>query len=385
MLEHFENYPFEKLRTLLAHSIQPNDRDIFALTIGEPQFPTPQNIIESWRNNAFLLNKYPKSSGENELKDAQLDFIRKRFALELTYGQIIPTFGTREVLFNFPQFYLFGKEKPVIAYPNPFYQIYEGAAIASKARVIHMNLTSENHFTPCLTQKELQEVDLVILNSPNNPTGRILELSSLTQWVHKALEYDFVLLNDECYSEIYENSPPPSILQASIQAGNHNFKNILALNSISKRSSAPGLRSGFIAGDEHILKAYQLYRTYLGCALPLPLQKAAATAWSDMQTPESIRKIYARNLALAKEVLELDERDIAPYTFYVWLKVDDDVRFCKFAYERMGVLTLPGSFLGRNGMGSGYVRIALVHDNEMTKKALFALKSAIVSYQKECV
>ncbi|WP_276890329.1 succinyldiaminopimelate transaminase [Helicobacter japonicus] len=385
MLNQFESYPFEKLRVLLAYSSPPSNDEIFTLTIGEPQFPTPQNIIESWQNNAPLLNKYPKSSGEDELKDAQLNFINKRYNLTLTTSQIIPTFGTREVLFNFPQFYLFGKANPTIAYPNPFYQIYEGAAIASKSHIILMNLTEDNHFTPSLTPQELQNVDLVILNSPNNPTGRVLPLQSLTEWVKQALEYNFVIINDECYSEIYENTPPPSILQASIQANNPQFKNILALNSISKRSSAPGLRSGFVAGDEEILKSYNLYRTYLGCALPLPLQKAAAVAWNDMQTPESIRHIYAKNLALAREILELNEAQIAPYTFYVWLKVDNDERFCKFAYEKMGVLTLPGSYLGRESQGKDYVRIALVYDNETTKRALFALKKAIQLYKEEYV
>ncbi|WP_276896176.1 succinyldiaminopimelate transaminase [Helicobacter japonicus] len=385
MLNQFESYPFEKLRVLLAYSSPPSNDEIFTLTIGEPQFPTPQNIIESWQNNAPLLNKYPKSSGEDELKDAQLNFINKRYNLTLTTSQIIPTFGTREVLFNFPQFYLFGKANPTIAYPNPFYQIYEGAAIASKSHIILMNLTEDNHFTPSLTPQELQNVDLVILNSPNNPTGRVLPLQSLTEWVKQALEYNFVIINDECYSEIYENTPPPSILQASIQANNPQFKNILALNSISKRSSAPGLRSGFVAGDEEILKSYNLYRTYLGCALPLPLQKAAAVAWNDMQTPESIRHIYAKNLALAREILELNEVQIAPYTFYVWLKVDNDERFCKFAYEKMGVLTLPGSYLGRESQGKDYVRIALVYDNETTKRALFALKKAIQLYKEEYV
>lgn len=381
VLHQFQSYPFEKLKTLIADITPPQNTEIFTLTIGEPQFPTPQNIVESWQNSAPLLNKYPKSSGEDKLKNAQLHFIKNRYGLQLTHQQIIPTFGTREVLFNFPQFYLFGKRNPTIAYPNPFYQIYEGAAIASKANIILMNLSNENHFTPSLTPTQLEKVDLVILNSPNNPTGRALDLESLTQWVYMALEYDFVLMNDECYSEIYERTPPPSILEASIKANNPNFKNILMLNSISKRSSAPGLRSGFIAGDESILKAYSLYRTYLGCALPLPLQYAATTAWNDMQTPESIRHIYAKNLALAREILNL--QDIAPYTFYVWLQVDDDEAFCKFAYEKMGVLTLPGSYLGREGQGKGYVRIALVHDNQTTTRALYALKEAIERYKEE--
>lgn len=382
MLHQFESYPFEKLRTLLSNSTPPQDSEIFTLTIGEPQFPTPQNIVESLQHNAPLLNKYPKASGEDYLKDAQLHFIKQRYKISLTYQHIIPTFGTREVLFNFPQFYLYGKANPTIAYPNPFYQIYEGAAIASKAKVIYMNLTKENDFTPQLTESQLKEVDIVILNSPNNPTGKAMDIHSLTQWVEDALRYDFVILSDECYSEIYSNSPPPSILEAALKANNKDFKNIIALNSISKRSSAPGLRSGFVAGDCEILKAYNLYRTYLGCALPLPLQKAAAVAWEDMQSPESSRKIYAQNLLLAQEILG-KECKIYPYTFYVWLEVGDDEQFCKFAYEKSGVLTLPGSYLGRDNQGKGYVRIALVYDNDTTHKALLKLKEALTLYKKE--
>lgn len=381
MLDTFQSYPFEKLRALLSQSTAPKEKQLFTLTIGEPQFPTPTNIIKAWQDSAPLLNKYPKSSGEDELKRAQLDFIRARFGLELHLGQIIPTFGTREVLFNFPQFYLFGKQTPTIAYPNPFYQIYEGAALAAKAHIVLMNLTQKNNFSPLLSEQELKEVDLVILNSPNNPTGRILDLPSLSEWVQKALEYDFVIINDECYSEIYEHTKPPSILEACIHAGNPTFKNILALNSISKRSSAPGLRSGFIAGDESILAKYNLYRTYLGCALPLPLQKAATIAWRDMHTPESIRHIYAQNLSLAREILSLNKQQLCPYTFYVWLEVGDDEDFCKFAYEKYGVLTLPGSYLGRNSEGKGFVRIALVYDNNATKKALLALKDALHHYK----
>lgn len=383
MLDCFESYPFEKLRALLAQST-PSDETI-TLTIGEPQFPTPQNITESWQANAHLLNKYPLSSGESYLKDSQLEFIARRYSISLSHAQVIPTFGTREVLFNFPQFYLFGKENPVMAYPNPFYQIYEGAAKASKSRVILMNLTSENHFKPSLTPEQLQEIDLVILNSPNNPTGATLSLDELGLWIQNALKYNFIILSDECYSEIYKSTPPPSILEASIQSGNPNFKNIFALNSISKRSSAPGLRSGFIAGDEQILKSYSLYRTYLGCALPLPLQKAAATAWNDMHTPESIRAIYSQNLDLAQKILDLSDTEISPYTFYVWLEVGDDEAFCKFAYEKTGVLVLPGSYLGRENQGKGYVRIALVHDTETTKKALLKLKKALELFKKEVV
>lgn len=379
MLNQFESYPFEKLNVLLDSITPP--KEFYTLTIGEPQFPTPNNVTQAWKDSASLLNKYPKSSGETWLRDSQSQFLRARYALHLTREQIIPTFGTREVLFNFPQFYLFSKQCPTIAYPNPFYQIYEGAAIASRACVKYMNLTRENNFTPSLNEQELKEVDLVILNSPNNPTGRAMSMESLMQWVRDALTYDFVILSDECYSEIYSKDPPPSLLEASIRVGNEDFCNIIVLNSISKRSSAPGLRSGFVAGDSKILKAYSLYRTYLGCALPLPLQKAAAVAWSDEESVKSFRKIYARNLNNARDILGLSADEVTDYTFYLWLHVGDDEAFCKFAYEQAGVLVLPGSYLGREGQGRGYVRVALVYDEEKTKQALYALQNALKLWQ----
>lgn len=382
MLNTFTPYPFAKLNELL-NDIK-STKNVINLTIGEPQFQTPKNIQESWANNASLLNKYPKASGEDWLKDAIITFIKQRYDLQVLPSQIIPTFGTREVLFNFPQFYLHGLDSKVMAYPNPFYQIYEGAAIASNASSVLMPLLESNSFKPHLEKNELEKVKLVILNSPNNPTGAVLEMEDLVWWIQKALEYDFVILSDECYSEIYADKPPHSILEACIKAGNLNFKNILAINSISKRSNAPGLRSGYIAGDETILKQYNLFRTYLGNALPLPLQKAAATAWLDMDSPKISREIYAKNLKLASEILQTS---ISPYTFYAWLKVgnnaDDDIKFCKFLYENVGIKILPGSFLGRNGLGAGFVRIALVYESEITKKALITLKEWLDRFKGE--
>lgn len=369
MLTQFQTYPFEKL-SLLFEGITPR-QEVINLTIGEPRFQTPLPIQEALASHTSLLQKYPKSKGEDYLKEAQLSFIKNRFSLTLTPSQIIPTFGTREVLFNFPQFFLFGESNPCMAYPNPFYQIYEGSALACRAKVFLMPLREDNDFKPSLTKEQLQEVKLVILNSPNNPTGSTLSLDELREWVRLALKYDFVILSDECYSEIYEDTPPHSILQASLLEGNTDFKNILALNSISKRSSAPGLRSGFIAGDEKILKAYGLYRTYCGCAIPLPLQEASKVAWE--LSSEDTRVIYAKNLKIAREIFS--DTPISPYSFYVWLRVGDELEFCKTLYEKEGIILLPGSFLGREGEGSGFVRIALVYEEDIIKKALTTIKT----------
>ena len=362
----FEKYPFEKLNELLKDI--PHPSEVFSLTIGEPQFDTPTFIQEELCKNTKYLNKYPKTAGEEILKLSQRNFVKRRFGVELKENELIPTLGTREVLFNFP---LFFKAKK-IAFPNPFYQIYEGAAKVAGSKIKYLPLTEENNFKNSLNQLDGDE-ELIILNSPNNPTASVMELDELCEWVDYALKNNVVVLNDECYSEIYFDKKPHSILEASIKVGNKNFKNILAINSISKRSSAPSLRSGFIAGDSEILKNYLQFRTYVGCAIPLPLQLAAAKAWDDETYPQIFREKYKRNFDIAKEILGID---IPKATFYIWLKVDDDIEFTKNAYKR-GVKVMPGRYMGREGAGIGYVRIALVYDEEKTEKALKIIKDLL--------
>ncbi|KLD98938.1 succinyldiaminopimelate transaminase [Aliarcobacter butzleri] len=372
----FEKYPFEKLNELLK-DVVPNEKyELSVLTIGEPKFETPQFIQDKLKETSSLLRKYPSTIGEPFLRESMINFVKNRFNVSLKISQIIPTFGTREVLFNFPQFALFDKKNPVIAFTNPFYQIYEGAAIASRASVIHINLTKENNFKADLSDEELKRCDLVILNFPNNPTSASMDIDELGIWVKKALEFDFILVNDECYSEIYfeENTKPASLLEASIKVGNGEFKNVLVMNSISKRSSAPGLRSGFIAGDETILKDYLQYRTYIGCASPVPLQEAAAVAWNDQNHVAEFRKIYKRNFEIAQEILGIPTPEA---TFYIWLEVENDLEFTKNLYKEKNIKVLPGSFLGRGGLGKEYVRIALVENEEKTKESLKRLKDFI--------
>ena len=378
----FEKYPFERLNELLK-DVTPNSKyELSSLTIGEPQFSTPDFIQNELKESSELLNKYPKSSGENYLKEAMRSFISKRFNVEIQNEEIIPTFGTREVLFNFPQFLLFGKENATIAYPNPFYQIYEGAAIASNAKTIHMDMTKENNFLVTLTVEQMKSADLVILNYPSNPTSATISKQELVKWVENAIKYDFVLINDECYSELYfeESTKPISLLEACIEAGNNTFKNCLVLNSISKRSSAPGLRSGFIAGDKDILKDYMKYRTYVGCALPLPLQKTAALAWNDEEHVEVFRKIYKENFVIAQSILGTE---IPEATFYLWLEVEDELKFTQELYKEENIKVLPGSFLGRNGIGKDYIRIALVENNDKTTKVLTRLNEFMTRYKAQ--
>ena len=372
----FEKYPFERLTELLQDIIPNEKYELSALTIGEPKFETPQFIQDKLKETSSLLKKYPSSIGEPFLRESMINFVKTRFNVSLSMNQIIPSFGTREVLFNFPQFALFNKKNPVIAFTNPFYQIYEGAAIAARAEVIHIDLTKENNFKANLSDEDLKRCDLVIINFPNNPTSASMSIEELGSWVEKALKYDFILVNDECYSEIYfdEKTKPASLLEASLLVGNESFKNILVMNSISKRSSAPGLRSGFIAGDEQILKEYLQYRTYVGCASPVPLQEAAAVAWNDQEHVAGFRKIYKKNFEIANEILGTPIPDA---TFYIWLEVEDELEFTRNLYKEKNVKVLPGSFLGRNGLGKGYIRIALVENEIKTRDVLTRLKDFI--------
>jgi len=363
----FETYPFEKLNQLLENVTPNRNYAPLSLTIGEPQFDTPQFILDAMNDHATLLNKYPKTAGETVLRDGMLTYLQKRFDLTLGNEQIIPTFGTREVLFNFPQFLLHDIESPLMIFPNPFYQIYEGAAKASRADVVYMHLNENNNFQPEVDESVLTEANLVILNSPNNPTSSVMAMEAMKKWVKLALKYEFVLLNDECYADLYLDEAVPSLLNASIAAGNKEFKNILVINSISKRSSAPGLRSGFIAGDATILKEYMVYRTYVGCASPLPLQEAAAVAWADQKHVDGFREKYRKNFEIAKEILHIEAPDA---TFYIWLKVEDEIDYTVKLYERYNLKVIPGSFLGREGEGKGYVRLALVYEADKTKEAL---------------
>ncbi len=370
----FKTYPFEKLNNLLQ-DISPNPNlEPLSLTIGEPQFSTPKFILDKLNSKSHLLNKYPKSSGEPILRKGILTYLKNRFNLELNNSQIIPTFGTREVLFNFPQFLLHNVKNPIMAFTNPFYQIYEGASIASRAKVIYFNLTSQNFFRPKIDEEELSRCHLVIINTPNNPTSSVMLIDELKRWVELALKYNFTLLNDECYIDLYLDKPLPSLLNASIEIGNSSFKNILVVNSISKRSSAPGLRSGFIAGDKDILKEYMRYRTYIGCASPLPLQYASAKAWADQSHVDIFRAKYIKNFQIAKEILGVNP-PLA--TFYIWLEVNNEIEFTKRLYRDYNLKVIPGSFLGRDKQGRGFIRLALVYNEDKTREALKRLKKAL--------
>ena len=390
----FNPYPFERLRSLLD-SCNPSVNGL-NLSIGEPAFPSPQKVVRALQDNAELIRYYP--SLDSMLPEAQIAFVKQRFNVALKETELVPTFGSREVLFNFVHFIFTNNickknNTPTLAFPNPFYQIYEGAQIANHANAIYMSLTAENDFKPKLCKADLQKVSMVILNSPNNPTGQILTKDELMEWVQLALDYDFILVNDECYSEIYKDNAPPSILEACIELGNTTFKNVFAINSISKRLAAPGLRSGFIAGDSKLLQDYRIFRTYVGISMPLTLQKASIIAWQENDYAQIVREKFAKNLTIAQEIF--CDIKILPYTFYIWLCVSNgkkiaskelscDMLFTQELYKQTGHKVLPGSYLGRNGCGMGYVRIALTHEADIMQKTLKEIKACYDSFITQC-
>lgn len=399
----FNPYPFEKLRALLescdtnankTESCKLHSSSGLNLSIGEPAFPSPTKVVQALCDNASLIRYYPTL--DSKLPEVQREFFYKRFNIALKEDELIPTFGSREVLFNFTHFIFTSdickkQNTPTLAFPNPFYQIYEGAQIANHADAIYMPLSEQNNFKPKLLESDLRKVSMVILNSPNNPTGQILNREELMEWAKLALEYDFILVNDECYSEIYKDNAPPSLLEACKAIGNTSFKNSFVINSISKRLSAPGLRSGFIAGDSNILKDYKVFRTYVGISMPLTLQKASIIAWQEDEYAQSIRKKFAKNLEIAQEIFP--NTHVYPYTFYLWLCVANtkhkipkdftsDMLFTQELYKRSGHKVLPGSFLGREKSGMGYVRIALTHEEDIMRKALLDIKECYEDFTK---
>ncbi|VAY86298.1 N-succinyl-L,L-diaminopimelate aminotransferase alternative [hydrothermal vent metagenome] len=367
-------YPFAKLREVLS-GINPNSEyDEIDLTIGEPKFGAPKFIQDILKNNTDSLGKYPKIAGNDILIKSILGFVKKRYDIDVKPEQLCTTLGTKEVCFNFPIYYLYDKQNPTLSFTNPFYPIYEGAGVVSKANIIYIDLNKENNFKPTLSTEDLEKTNLVILNFPNNPTSTILSMKELESWVNLALKYDFFLINDECYSEIYRDVPPPSLLQASLNIGNSKFKNIAVINSLSKRSSTPGIRSGYIIGDERVLVGYKKYRTFVGCAQPEPLQIASASAWSDEEHVREFRNFYNQNFKLAEEILNIT---VPKAGFFLWLYVGDDINFAKTLFQKESIKVLPGSFMGKNNAGKGFVRIALVYKSEIIKSALSRMSKYI--------
>ena len=374
-LELLAAYPFERLARLKAGITPPATLPHIAMSIGEPKHAPPHFVIEALRRELGKLDSYPVTAGLPEMRAACAAWLERRFKIRvLPESMVLPVNGTREALFSFVQAVISTggtQSKPVVAMPNPFYQIYEGAALLAGAEPVFLNTTGGNRFQPDLdavSAEVWKRCEILFLCSPGNPTGAVLSLEFLRHALKLAEKYDFVVASDECYADLYrnENTPPPSLLQAAVADGNTSFERCMVFLSLSKRSSVPGLRSGFVAGDARLIKPYLLYRTYHGCAMPVPTQLASIAAWNDDAHAAANRMLYrekyARVLPILQPVLDVVEPDGA---FYLWPDIHgDDEAFTRDLYATQNLTILPGSYLARNtragNPGRQRVRISLV-------------------------
>ncbi len=368
-------YPFERLRQLLAGTTPPAESRAINLSIGEPKHTPPPFVIEALQQGlSTQLARYPLTKGEPVLREAIAHWLRHRFQLPALdpETEVLPVAGTREALFAFAQAVVDRRERPLVLMPNPFYQIYEGAALLAGAEPYTLPTTAENGFLPDLDavpEEVWRRCQLFYLCSPGNPTGRVAPFDYLQRLLELANRYQFTLAADECYSELYpdEDRPPLGLLQVAAQLGQHDYRHCVVFHSLSKRSNLPGLRSGFVAGDRRLLEPFLLYRTYHGCALSHAVQQASVAAWSDEHHVVANRELYRRKFAaVVPRLTSSFPRLIAPdASFYLWLPIEgDDTLFARQFYQQSRVTLLPGQYLSRsvNGHnpGYGYLRMALV-------------------------
>lgn len=368
-------YPFEKLRALLAGAQPPADKRPIALSIGEPKHRSPGFVARALADNLEQLAVYPTTLGLPALREAIAGWAERRFGLAAgavdPARQVLPVNGTREALFSFTQAVVNRADEGLVVSPNPFYQIYEGAALLAGAQPHYLPCLAENGFNPdfdAVPTDVWQRCQILFLCSPGNPTGALVPLETLKRLIALADEHDFVIAADECYSELYfdEANPPAGLLSACAALGRHDFKRCVVFHSLSKRSNLPGLRSGFVAGDADILKAFLLYRTYHGCAMPVHVQLASAAAWNDEIHVRANRELYRAKFEAVLRILEPVLDVVRPDGgFYLWPKTPiDDQRFTRELFEQEHVTVVPGSYLSREveglNPGADRVRMALV-------------------------
>jgi N-succinyldiaminopimelate aminotransferase len=374
-LQRLAPYPFERLSQLLRDNTPPATLAPIAMSIGEPRHPPPALVLEALRANLHQLGSYPATRGLPELREAIAAQLTRQAlpagaAIEAD-TMVLPVNGTREGLFAFAQAAIAPTPLALVAMPNPCYQIYEGATLLAGAEPHYLNTTEATGWVP-----DLQAVpdviwarcQLLFLCSPGNPTGAVLSADCLRSALELADRHGFVIAADECYADLYldEAHPPPSLLRAAWDSGRTKFERCVIFRSLSKRSSVPGLRSGFVAGDPELIRNFLLYRTYHGCAMPLPTQLASIAAWNDEAHVAANRALYREKFARVLPILA-PHLDVALPAggFYLWPEVGgDDTEFVRALHQQQNLTVLPGSYLARDSAagnpGRGRVRISLV-------------------------
>jgi N-succinyldiaminopimelate aminotransferase len=377
LLSKIGSYPFEKLNFLLK-DIKPS-KDVINLSIGEPKLNADSKVLDILNKETNSFSNYPPMNAVPELSDAYRQYLKSHFGIKnVAEDEVCLVAGTREGTFSIIQA-LFNKEnvkdKPYVVMPNPFYQIYGGATTLAGGEAKFLDCPEEDNFQPdldSLKSEDWQMCQILVLCSPNNPTGSVLPLSKLKDILDLAVKYDFYVVSDECYVDLYTSEEScPSILQASSDRSDR----LVALHSLSKRSNLPGFRSGFACSSKRTISAYKKFRSFHGVSVPLPIQKASVEAWLNYDFVAENRKSYNDKFSLASDMLKDKVSNVIPEgAFYLWLDVRDGQSFSKKILEKEGLIVLPGSYLSTevNGFNPGekYVRIALVYDFETTEEAL---------------
>jgi N-succinyldiaminopimelate aminotransferase len=384
-LERLKPYPFEQLSALLSGIQPPAGVTPIPLSIGEPQHAPPQFVLDALTEHMGLIAKYPTTKGTEMLRSAIASWLNQRFSL--THSpidpdtQVIPVNGTREAIFAAVQAAADRTVGGLLVMPNPFYQIYEGAAFMAGLTPHYLPIDASGQPDyRAVSDRVWADCQFCFICTPGNPSGTVIDEETLEYLINKANTFDFWLASDECYSEIYRNTPPPGLLEVCAQMGHRDYSQCLVFHSLSKRSNLPGLRSGFVAGDASFIAPFLKYRTYHGCSMSMAVQKASELAWSDEDHVIVNRGLYAEKFQAAADILgeQLDSHDPGA-GFYLWAKTPTGCdTFSRDLYAATGVTVLPGQFLGREvdgvNPGAGFVRMALVAEPDTCREALLRIQ-----------
>lgn len=374
-LDRLHPYPFEKLAKLKAGISTPEHLRPISLGIGEPKHPSPEFVKQVIADNLDKLANYPTTKGTDELRTTIAEWATRRFQLEAgslsAADNIVPVNGTREGIFSLVQSVVAGSDSATVVSPNPFYQVYEGAAFLAGATPVYLPCDGSNGFIPdfgAVPASVWQDCQILFLCSPGNPSGAVMPRETLVKIIELADKHDFIVASDECYSELYpdENQPPEGLLQTCAAIGRNDFARCIVFHSLSKRSNLPGLRSGFVAGDASVLKGFLKYRTYHGCAMPIHNQLASIAAWRDeahvIENRTAYRAKFEAVVPILREVMDVEFPDAG---FYLWpVTPMDDETFARELSAQQNVHVLPGRYLSRtvegHNPGENRVRMALV-------------------------
>ncbi|MCC9621000.1 aminotransferase class I/II-fold pyridoxal phosphate-dependent enzyme [Thalassospira sp. MA62] len=391
-LDQLPAYPFPRLAALLD-GIEPGQSPL-VMSIGEPQHTPPAMITDAMVKHAILWHKYPPAAGTPELRAAIKGWLERRYNLPTDMldrdAHILPVAGTREALYLIATTVLPQDQpgpKPKVLLPNPFYQVYCGAAVLNDAEMVPLAAGPETGFLPALDLIDTDTLDrcgLFFLCSPANPQGAIASRDYISRLIDLARKHDFMLAMDECYADIYDREAPVGALEICADQGG-NMDNILVFHSLSKRSSAPGLRSGFVAGDPKIIKRFTALRSYCSATIPMPIMAASEALWNDDAHATENRDLYRAKIDIAEEIFSTRFGFYRPPGgFFLWLDVGDDEAATQKVWREAGVKVIPGSYLSstdKDGFNPGkrFIRIALVHDMETTRDGLSRIAAALES------